>query len=274
MQPGYLWNKYRLTKHIDITENRYKGDILESYGTEACVILAQVVKSRHAVENELLYSNELTGLLPDEYFLSDIVYCEIRNIEANTMIIMNRIEVTFDFDMVVVYQYNNGKTAGNLYNIHTEKVRKAIYVEKSNFAGFFDNSESTVCQCRVKNIRYYTDIGFEMEKLDVSVHADIEYLILQEEMVEIDGYGHSQSMDTYRMPYFPECVFNYINEIADAGCRLEERIEFCEKQALCMKDELIERDRQIASLQDSNKKLDEKIKALVMGTSLSINENK
>ena len=241
---------------------------MESYGTEDCVILTQVIKSRFAVENELLYCNELTGLLPDEYFLSDIAYCEIRNLEANTMIIMNRVEVTLDFDMVIVYQYNNGKNAGNLYNIYTEKVRKAVYVEKSKFAGFFDYSESTVCQCRVRNIRYYTDIDFKMAKLDISVHADIEYLILQEEMVEIDGNDHFQHMDTYKSPYFPECIFNYINEIADIGRRLEERIEFCEKQALCMKEELIERDRLIASLQDSYKKLDEKIKVLAMGTSL------
>ena len=266
--------KYNFLQRKLYFNRPYKGDILEAYGTETCLILAQVIKSRFATENELLYCNELTGLLPDEYFLSDLVYCEIRSIEANTKIMMNKVEITIDFDMVVVYKYNNGKNIGNLYNIHAEKVRKAMYVEKSKFAGFFDYSESTVCQCRVKNIRYYTDIGFKMEKLDISVHADIEYLILQEEMVEINGYGYFQHNDTYKIPYFPECIFNYINEIADIGCRLEERIEFCEKQALYIKEELIEKDRQIASLQDSYKKLDEKPKTLVMGTSLSINENK
>lgn len=148
-------------------------------------IFSDVVKGRCLAENEILYYNEYTDLVTEEFNLKDIAYCEVKNLGSKAILMANRAVITIVFDLVFVYEYCSTKENLRLFSMYTEKVKKTICIEGRRFSNFFGYTDNLRCQCHIRDVRYVTDIDFCMTKLTLSVLADIEYLILETETIKL-----------------------------------------------------------------------------------------
>lgn len=229
-------------------------------------IFSDVVKGRCMAENEMLYYNEYSGLVTDEFKLKDIAYCEVKNLGSRAMLMASKAVITIEFDLVFVYEYCNTEESLRLYSMYTEKVKKTICVEKRRFSNFFGYSDNLRCQCRVRDVRYVTDIDFCMTKLAISVLADIEYLILEKEMIKLTDFKSVQikSMNDNTAIHdilTEDCLLEEISSYNDSNLlsRLSAYISYYMSKMMevnqRLKEEIVQKDKLIALLENSAQSL-------------------
>lgn len=226
-------------------------------GFGECIITTDIIKSRCPVENEILYSNAIPGLISGGYRISDISYCEIKNLAINTTVYMNRITVLFMFDLVFVFEY--GMDGGNecLYGIHVEKAGKSVHLEKNRFSCFFDFDPAAVCRCLIRDIRYKPDIDITMTIPAISVFCDFECFILEEGTVRVNdirpaGPGIQENGNSSDMGV-PLYFSDYLYETNEMNSRLTARVGECERQMTGLREEIIGLKRQMG-IEDDNQR--------------------
>lgn len=223
-------------------------ELSEKPDHEDLEIHTEIVTGRCRLENMILHSGSISGLVSDGHYLSGIPYCEIQNLTADTRTIINGIVISMDFDLVLLYEYHNFEKTAGLYNIYTEKIRKTLVVDKADFSDFHCLSNNGRCLCLVKNIKHEMDYDFNKSSLKVTIFADIECLILEAGTVEVIDSGICRIVaadhDTIGVVFFEKQLSQYIkgislyfDEITETLHKLDQRVNNCEIRLNKLPDE-------------------------------------
>lgn len=151
------------------------------------IILSDIIRARYCLRNELLFSNEYSDLPDEGTGIVNIPYCEIRNTGLSALVRSNSISVAFKSDLVFVYECVNSNSGLNSFKLFTEKLKRHIDIHKSKFLPSGDFPDNIKCYCRISGVSYFHDIDLACEKIFISVHADIECLIIEEGEVRLTG---------------------------------------------------------------------------------------
>ncbi|MDQ2086648.1 hypothetical protein RBH29_09450 [Herbivorax sp. ANBcel31] len=149
-------------------------------------IMANVVAGRYVIEKELMLHKELKRDMYKDRIINNIVLCEARNIKDNSYYISKKINIKITFDLVIVYEYIEGKGFKREYDIISEKIKKNYQFEQEMYDAVIETDLDVKILNRLKNVNYLTDIDLHINEFSISIYCTIESFLLQENEIYVE----------------------------------------------------------------------------------------
>ena len=155
-------------------------------GDDKGLLLSNIVKARYRLKDELLLYNEFDNLVPDFCKLTNVTYCDIKNISESSLIRNNKIHITISFDLIIIYEYFTSENI-KTYHLYIESIKKFKDIEIGQYKPSVTEKEFSNLKCRnlIKDISYKTDIDISYKKIILTIYAAIDSILLKEETLKL-----------------------------------------------------------------------------------------
>ncbi len=153
------------------------------------LMLANIVKGTFCLTDESLFYKEYVTLVSQDYVLTNVVFCEIRNVKDQYTFKNSKVDINIEFSLVFTYEYVNiNNPTDKSYHIIVEKGKKRIQLSEDSFGiSFQEYSLKLKCFNQLKDLKCNTDIDSNSSKLTISVVGTIKNFLVSEDTVDISS---------------------------------------------------------------------------------------
>jgi len=160
---------------------------LENIEYKNNLILSDVIIARSSLKDIILCNNSYDNLLPESCRFSNIVHCELRNISENYIIKNNEISITFNFDLLIIYEFIISTNNIKEYSLYSERLSRTINIPRQSYGILSDSIDfkSVLCRNMLKDIKYSYDIDMSYSILSVNISCSVDSLLIKKDVLEL-----------------------------------------------------------------------------------------
>lgn len=150
------------------------------------LMLANIVRGTFCLTGESLFYKEYVTLVSQDYVLTNVVFCEIKNIEYQFTFKTSKVDIDIEFSLVFTYEYVNiNNPTDKSYRIIVENGKKRIQLSEDSFGiSFQEYSLKLKYFNELKDLKCNIDIDSISSKLTISVFGTIENFLISENTID------------------------------------------------------------------------------------------